>query len=108
VYGRLIRRCAMLCKPTNEAGVMVLFGAVALQLGFIIVHVQTAYPDCTAWREVAEDRLQLVRIEFERKSRNFLQHRHDAAKCDLIVCWEHNWPECPLEVIELQRLVEIG
>ena len=26
-------------------------------------------------------------------------------KCDLIVCWEHNWPECPLEVIELKSLV---
>jgi len=107
VYGGLIRRCAMLCKPTNEAGVMVLFGAEALRLGFSIVHVQTAYPDCTAWREVGKDRLQLVKIEFERASRNFLRHRHDPAKCDLIVCWEHNWPECPLEVIELRKLVDI-
>ncbi|HET9836801.1 MAG TPA: hypothetical protein VFR84_01110 [Candidatus Angelobacter sp.] len=108
VYGRLIRRCAMLCKPVNEAGVMMLFAAEALRLGFMIVHVQTAYPDCQAWREVGEDRLQLVRIEFERKSRNFLAHKHDPRKCDLIVCWEHNWPECPVEVIELRRLVEIG
>jgi hypothetical protein len=32
--------------------------------------------------------------------------------CDMIVCWEHNWPECPLEVIELKTvmrgLMEIG
>jgi len=108
VYGRLIRRCAMLCQPTNEAGVMVLFGAEALRLGFMIVHVQAAYPDCQAWREVGADRLQLVNIEFEQQSRNFLRHKHDATKCDLIVCWEHNWPECPLEVIELRKLVEIG
>jgi len=24
--------------------------------------------------------------------------------CDLIVCWVHNWPECPVEVIELSTL----
>jgi hypothetical protein len=28
---------------------------------------------------------------------------HDPNGCDIIVCWEHNWPECPLEVIELKK-----
>jgi hypothetical protein len=46
-----------------------------------------------------------VKIEFELESRNFLRHMHDPAKCDIIVCWEHNWPECPLEVIELKKMV---
>jgi Homing endonuclease associated repeat len=106
-YGRLIRPCPMLCAPTNEAAVMVLFGAEALRLGFTIVHVQAAYPDCQAWREVGADRLQLVNIEFEHESRNFLRHGHDPTQCDLIVCWIHNWPECPLEVVELSKLVSI-
>jgi hypothetical protein len=30
---------------------------------------------------------------------------HDPKGCDLIVCWEHNWPECPLEVLELRAIV---
>jgi hypothetical protein len=46
-----------------------------------------------------------VKIEFEYESRNFLRHMHDPNGCDLIVCWEHNWPECPLEVIELKKAV---
>jgi len=36
---------------------------------------------------------------------------HDPKKCDIIVCWVHNWPECPewIEVIELSRVVrQIG
>jgi hypothetical protein len=34
---------------------------------------------------------------------------HEASKCDLIVCWKHNWPECPLEVIELrEKIAEIA
>jgi len=24
--------------------------------------------------------------------------------CDGIVCWKHNWKECPLEVIELKKV----
>jgi len=27
--------------------------------------------------------------------------------CDPIVCWKHNWAECPLEVLELSKLVEL-
>jgi hypothetical protein len=42
-------------------------------------------------------------VEIEFQSRNFLLHHHDAKVCDVIVCWEHNWPECPeeIEVVEL-------
>jgi len=46
-----------------------------------------------------------VKIEFEQESRNFLRHMHDVKECDLIVCWRHNWPECPLEVLELRSLL---
>jgi hypothetical protein len=40
------------------------------------------------------------------ESRNFLTHLHDPQKCHLIVCWEHNWPDCPLEVVELKSAVK--
>ena len=53
-----------------------------------------------------EGRLQKIRIEFEYESRNFLRHLHNANGCDLIVCWKHNWPECPLEVLELREAVK--
>jgi hypothetical protein len=31
---------------------------------------------------------------------------HPLDGCDGIVCWINNWPECPLEVIELKSVVE--
>ncbi len=54
-------------------------------------------------REVQPGKWQRVRIEFEYESRNFYKHRHSHKGCDVIVCWRHNWKECPrdLEVIEL-------
>ena len=53
----------------------------------------------------ARTRWQRLRIEFEHRSRNFRDHHHDPAACDLIVCWHHDWPECPLEVLELAEAV---
>ena len=98
-----LRSYPLICAPVNEMGVVFLFGAVAERLGFWVLRIQTQYPDCEALRIVDEDRLQLVKIEFEHESRNFLKHMHLASECNLIVCWKHNWPECPLEVVELKR-----
>ncbi|HKD82732.1 MAG TPA: hypothetical protein VKH81_23780 [Candidatus Angelobacter sp.] len=105
VYGPPIQTKAMSHGPTNEAGVMVLFGMLAEELGFAVTLVQTGYPDCEAMRQREEDRFERLRIEFEYESRNFVQHEHDASECDMIVCWKHNWPECPLEVVELRKAV---
>jgi hypothetical protein len=38
-------------------------------------------------------------------SRNFLKHGHRVEDCDMIVCWVHNWPECPLHVLELKEMI---
>ncbi|HET9182026.1 MAG TPA: hypothetical protein VFP59_07830 [Candidatus Angelobacter sp.] len=105
VYGSAFTTLPMSYAPVNEMGVVVLFGALARSLGFVISWIGSAFPDCEAMREVAPGRLQLVRIEFEYESRNFLKHLHNSAECDLIVCWVHNWPECPLEVVELSKAV---
>ena len=46
-----------------------------------------------------------VRIEFEYRSSNFRSAGHDPRGGDLIVCWLHNWTDCPLEVVELRSVV---
>jgi hypothetical protein len=106
VYGEPFLRTALTFAPVNEMGVVFLFGAMAEKLGFIVTWIGTAYPDVEAFREVAPGRWQRVRVEVEFQSRNFLQHLHDPAGCDLIVCWEHNWLESPLEVIALKGLFQ--
>jgi hypothetical protein len=104
-YGQPLLNVPLTYAPTNENGVLFAFGSVARELGFSVLRIQAAFPDCEAMREVEPGRCQRVRIEFEHQSRNFIAHLHPLAGCDLIVCWEHNWPECPLEVIELRRVI---
>ncbi|HET8891971.1 MAG TPA: hypothetical protein VFQ41_23945 [Candidatus Angelobacter sp.] len=93
--------------PVNELGVVFLFGWMAPQLGYVVHRIQPEFPDCEAMRRVGEDKCQLVKIEFELESRNFLKHMHDIKGCDLIICWRHNWPECPLEVLELRKALSL-
>jgi hypothetical protein len=94
-------------EPVNEMGVVFLFGMIAHLLGFVVEALQMGFPDCLAKLEVEPGRWQHVRIEFEFESRKFREHRHDPAQCDMIVCWRHNWRECPpqIQVLELSRVL---
>ena len=89
--------------PTNEAGVIFLFATVARDLGFRVMRIQSEFPDAEVMREVGPDQWQRWLVEFEFESRNYLKHGHPLTGCDLIVCWVHNWPGCPIEVIELKQ-----
>jgi hypothetical protein len=107
-FGRPINFRGLRHAPINEQGVVFLFGMVSNELGFIVEAIQAGYPDCEAKRCVDQQnqRWQRVRIEFEFWSSNFKEHGHDPAGCDLIVCWEHDWVDCPLEVVELRRVID--
>lgn len=105
VYGALLNAPGLALAPVNEDGVIYVFGMLAHRLGFAVLRIQKQFPDCEALWEVQPGRWQWVRIEFEFESRNFARHGHDPAGCDLIVCWIHNWEECPkeLHVVELSK-----
>ncbi|HZI56590.1 MAG TPA: hypothetical protein VFF39_07430 [Verrucomicrobiae bacterium] len=106
MYGTPLHLPGMAHAPTNEAGVLCLFAMLATKLGFTVLRMQSEFPDCEALRRVDKGRCQRLWIEFEFESRNFQLHVHDEKQCDLIVCWVHNWPECPLPVLELQPIAE--
>jgi hypothetical protein len=107
-YGPFLNFRGLQHAPINEQGVVFLFGMVAFDLGYVVEGVGTGFPDCEAKRCVSKtgDVWERVRIEFEFKSRNFLTHGHDPAGCEVLVCWEHNWPACPVEVLELRSAID--
>ncbi len=107
-YGGFLNFRGLQHAPVNEQGVVFLFGMVCLELGFVVEAVRTGYPDCEAKRRVnrKRDEWERVRIEFEYGSSHFREHGHDLNGCDVIVCWQHDWLECPLEVIELKTTIQ--
>jgi len=103
--GEPINFRGMVYAPINEQGVVFLFGKIHDEIGIKVEAVRTDFPDVTirrfngrAW--VSE------RAEFEYRSSHFLQHGHDLDKADIIICWINDWPDCPLEVIELKAIIE--
>ncbi len=107
-YGNPTHFRGLRYEPVNEQGVVLLFGMLAKELGYMIEAVQTGFPDCEAMRQVTPERWQRVRIEFEFESRNFRDHGHPASGCDVIFCWRHNWEKCPkpIEVVELSTIIK--
>ncbi len=105
IVGKLINFRGLVYAPVNEQGVVFLFGKVAHDLGMYIELIRPGYPDCIAKRYVGSDKWEDVRIEFEYKSSHF---DHDPQGADMIVCWEHDWKECPshIEVIELKEIIQ--
>jgi len=91
--------------PINEQGVVLLFGKLCDELGFSVEAIHQGFPDA----EVIDYRANPSRgvrknIEFEFASSNFRAQKHPVKGAQIIVCWEHDWKDCPkeLEVIELR------
>jgi len=105
IVGDPIKFEGLMYGPMNENGVIFLFSKIHKKLGIIIEAIQPSYPDAKARRETPrgwED----VWIEFEYKSSSFKIHKHDPKECDIIVCWENDWKDCPIEVIELKEIIK--
>jgi hypothetical protein len=107
-YGNPIHLNGFAHEPVNEQGVVLLFGMLARELGYRIEAVQKGFPDCEAKRQIGPERWQRVNIEFEYESKNFRDHGHSFRGCDVIICWRHNWRECPknIDVLELCSVIK--
>lgn len=106
IYGDFINFRGLQHAPVNEQGVVFLFGMICRELGYVVEIVKPGFPDCEAKRQVRPGIWQRIRIEFEFRSRNFRAHGHDPDQCDLIVCWEDNWPDSLIEVLELKAVLQ--
>ncbi len=83
--------------PRSELNVREVFAQRAERLGYRIVESRAAFPDYLLEHE--GDR---IFAEAEFRTSNFLRHRHDLARCDLIIVWEHDLPSMPMPVLELK------
>lgn len=109
IVGKLINFRGLVYAPVEENGVIFLFSKLNNDLNLNIETIRKGFPDCIAKRYIGKGQWEEVNIEFEFRSSDFKRHGHIAsmskgAKCDMIVCWEHDWKDCPreIEVLELK------
>ena len=107
--GAIINFRGLTYAPVNEQGVVFLFSKMNDDLGIKIESIQEAFPDAIGidYRSGRDIGLR-KKIEFEFLSSNY---DHPPSGCDIIVCWTHDWKDCPstIEVIELKsELSKLG
>ena len=90
-----MRRAAF--QPKNEINVRELFAQRARRLGYRILESRAAFPDYVLERDG-----QKLFAEAEFRTSDFLKHRHDLGRCDLILVWEHDVGYMPVPVLELK------
>ena len=96
-------------SPISHDAVIALFVGYSNELGFPIIDwIRPQFPDACVFQKVKKNRANYVRkyLEFEFLSSQFKEHilnpKHKERKCDYVVCWENDWKECPIPVIELK------
>lgn len=105
IVGDPINFSGLIYGPLNENGVIFLFSKIHDKLGINIEAIKPGFPDAKGRRNIGKG-WEDIWIEFEFKSSYFKVHGHDSKECDVIVCWEHDWKDCPIEVIELKTRIE--
>ncbi len=107
ISGEPINFRSMVYAPLNEAGVVLLFSKVMDDLGIIYESSPISGFDMVG-RIKTDQGFELKHVEFEYRSSNFRTHGHDASMVDYLVCWEHDWANCPegLEVLELKQIIK--
>jgi len=83
----------------DEAATRDVFAMFHKDLGYRIIKSSREFPDY-----ILEDESgRRIRAEVEFKASRF---NHPIEECDMIICWHNDWPDCPIEVLELCRFVE--
>lgn len=67
-----------------------------------VEYSQESFPDLFIKRNG-----KVLLAEVEKKSSDFKYHKHNPKKCDMIICWEHDWKDCYLPILEIKVLWEI-
>lgn len=82
--------------PRNELQVRELFAARLPEYGYRLVASHSDFPDWLLLDEQGD----YIYTEVEHRSSQFAEHGHNPRRCDLIACWEHDWSESPVPVLE--------
>src|SRR6266567_2481222 len=108
--GRKIDYPGLTYAPINEQGVVLLFGMMSDDLGFSVEAIRSGFPDALVVDYRANPNRGVKKyIEFEFQSSHFSRQKgHDPKKCNIIICWEHDWANHPkdIEIIQLKSLIQ--
>jgi len=103
IVGDLVGRRGIVYAPINRAGVLLLFGRLLDEFDMLIEEIAADCAYVVARRRI-DSGWEKVRIALAYRSSE-LSAGPDSGP-DLLICWQHDWPACPIRTFELKSLYE--
>lgn len=110
VVGELIGKRGIVYAPVNRAGVLLIFSRLLDEFDML---VEEAADDCSyliARRRIGsgnQGAVQWERIKILLVYKSSELKNNDSIEGDLLICWHHDWLDCPLEAFQLKSLFEM-
>jgi hypothetical protein len=113
VVGELVGKRGIVYAPVNGAGVLLIFSRLLDEFDMLVEEiaddcrhiiarrrVDSGQPGATRWERVK------IALAYESNELNQdgLVEKDSQAAPDLLICWQHNWAECPIETFELRSI----
>ena len=105
IVGDLIGKRGIVYAPINRAGVLMLFARLLDEFDMLVEQISDDCSYVIALRRI-EYGWERVKITLAFRSSDL--NDSVAIEGDLLICWHHDWPECPLKTFELKALFENG
>ena len=103
IVGDLIGKRNIVYAPVNRAGVLGLFSRLLDEFDMFLEETAADCSYVIARRRV-DNGWERVKINLSYRSSEF--NNGDIEDGDLLICWNHDWPDCPLKAFELKALFE--
>jgi hypothetical protein len=103
IVGDLIGKSNIVYAPVNRAGVLALFARLLDEFDMLLEET-AGDGDYVIVRRRVDSGWERVRVNISYKSSEF--ENDDFEEGDLLICWHHDWPDCPLKAFELKALFE--
>src|SRR5262245_37682727 len=103
--GDVINFRGFVFAPVHPWGVFLLFSTVIRELGLRVEEIFPHTPGCHARRRTPRG-WEAVEVQCTVRSSEMRVHTADLASGALLICWEDDWPECPVRVVELRTEIE--
>jgi len=109
VVGKLVGRRGIVYAPVNRAGVLFLFSRLLDEFDMMVEEVSENCDYVITRRRVnsgdrALDQWERVIVSIAYRSSDLRDN--DGAENGLLICWYHDWQECPYHTFELKSLFE--
>ncbi|MEN8222316.1 MAG: hypothetical protein ABFR36_03570 [Acidobacteriota bacterium] len=93
--------------PVDTRGVIYIFGLVSEELSYIVESFGKDKFCFSGKRNLSleKEKWEPVNFSFTLNSSDLESSGRLSKNCELLVCWKHDWKECPVEVLELSSVL---